>query len=219
MPRLTPQPMAPETARFGTILHTERAARSLKESPPMEVFGSNYGMLRTLNLRSARIRRQSRNGQTKRGRPERSGPIGLPGNSDQRVRSTEGRNPCLRVLTLVVEVERELVGVRTQAEGVHLVLALVVDPGLDDLRREHVALEEERTVALQSLERLVERAGGLGNVLRLLGRHRIDVLVERLARVDLVLDAVEAGHQHRREGDVRVGGRVGAAELEALGLG
>src|SRR3954471_23037683 len=82
MPRPTPHPMAPDTARFGTILHTERAARSVKESPPMEVFCSDYGMLRTLNLRSARIRRQSRNGQSKRGRPERSDPVGLPGGPD-----------------------------------------------------------------------------------------------------------------------------------------
>src|SRR3954470_3893547 len=114
MPRLTPQPMAPETARFGTILHTERAARSLKESPPMEVFCSNYGMLRTLNLRSARIRRQSRNGQSKRGRPERSGPIGLPGGSDPTGPVYRGSEPVCGVLSLVVEVERELVGVRTE---------------------------------------------------------------------------------------------------------
>ena len=71
---------------------------------------------------------------------------------------------------------------------------------------------------LEALERLVQRAGQLGNVLQLLGRHAVDVLVERLARVDLVLDAVEAGHEHGREGEVAVAGRVRRAELDALGL-
>ena len=34
----------------------------------------------------------------------------------------------------------------------------------------------------------------------------------------LLLDAVEAGHQHRGEGEVRVAGRVRRAELDALRL-
>src|SRR4029077_780047 len=92
---------------------------------------------------------------------------------------------------LVVEVEGELVRVRAQPEGVHLVLALVVDPGRDDVRGEHVPLEQEGVVTLERLTRLVERAGRLRDVLRHLGRHGVDVLVERLARVDLVLDAVK----------------------------
>ncbi len=52
-----------------------------------------------------------------------------------------------------------------------------------------------------------------------LGRQVVDVLVQRLARVDLVLDAVEARHQHGGEGEVAVAGRVRGAELDALGLG
>jgi len=82
---------------------------------------------------------------------------------------------------LVIEVQRELVRVRTQPKRVDLVLTLVVDPGLDDLRRENVALEEEGVVALEGLERLVERARRLRHILELLGSERIDVLVERLA--------------------------------------
>ena len=38
-------------------------------------------------------------------------------------------------------------------------------------------------------------------------------------RLALVLDAIEAGHHHRGEREIGVGRRVGAAELEALGLG
>ena len=37
--------------------------------------------------------------------------------------------------------------------------------------------------------------------------------------MDLVLDAVETGHQHRGEAEIRVGSRIGEADLDALGLG
>src|SRR4051794_21005768 len=54
--RLPPQPMAPERARLGKIRHTERAARSLKESPPMRF----CGLPRLSHLRPDAVSRQSR---------------------------------------------------------------------------------------------------------------------------------------------------------------
>jgi len=56
----------------------------------------------------------------------------------------------------------------------------------------NIAFEEERVVTLERLERLARAPGVLGTSLAL-GSQRVDVLVERLARVDLVLDAIEAG--------------------------
>src|SRR5690606_8187648 len=50
-----------------------------------------------------------------------------------------------------VEVERELVRMRSQAHGVDLVLALVLDPRLHDVLGEDVALEEELVVPLEVL--------------------------------------------------------------------
>ena len=44
------------------------------------------------------------------------------------------------------------------------------------------------------------------------------VLVDRRTRIELVLDAVEAGHQHRGEAEIRIGERIGEADLDALGL-
>ena len=73
-------------------------------------------------------------------------------------------------------------------------------------------------VGLERGERLVERARHLRHLGQLLRRQVVEVLVDRVRRLDPVLHAVEAGHQHRREGQVRVARRVGAAELEALGL-
>ena len=59
-----------------------------------------------------------------------------------------------------------------------------------------------------------ERPGHLGDVAAVLLE---EVEVGRLAGVELLLDAVDPRHQHRREGEVRVRGRVRAAELDALG--
>ena len=59
-----------------------------------------------------------------------------------------------------------------------------------------------------SASRRVEdgREGGrdLRDARVLLGGELVEVLVDRLGRLDLVLDAVEARHQQRREGQVRV---------------
>jgi hypothetical protein len=59
----------------------------------------------------------------------------------------------------------------------------------------------------------------LGTFGQFFRRQVVDVLVQRIARIDLVLDAVDHRHQHRREGQVRIAARVGAAELDPLGLG
>src|SRR5699024_2417097 len=47
----------------------------------------------------------------------------------------------------------------------------------------------------------------------------VEVLVYRVARLDAVLDAVQAGQQLRRGTEVRVARRVRGTELDALGRG
>ncbi len=68
-----------------------------------------------------------------------------------------------------VEVELELVRVRTQLERRDLVLALVVDPRLDQVRREDVALEEELVVGLEAVQHGAEGGRDLGHARVLLG--------------------------------------------------
>src|SRR5689334_10424729 len=53
-----------------------------------------------------------------------------------------------------VEVQRELVGVRPQADRIDLLLALVPDPRADHVAGEHVALQQELVVLLQVVQRL-----------------------------------------------------------------
>ncbi len=70
----------------------------------------------------------------------------------------------------------------------------------------------------QAVQGLFQRPRRCGHACSSSGQV-VDVLVQRLARIDLVLDAVDRRHQHGREGEVRIAGRIGAAELEPLGLG
>src|SRR5690348_4690259 len=78
---------------------------------------------------------------------------------------SSGRAPRMvtrgRLATNVVVLEEELGRVRAQPDDVHLVLALPVDPGADQLLVEHPALRQEGVVGLERVERLTERARNL----------------------------------------------------------
>ncbi len=87
--------------------------------------------------------------------------------------------------------------------------ALELEPGIDDVLREHAAALQEFLVRLQRVERLLERARGVLHVLALGRVELVDVDVHRSGRLDLVLHAVEAGHEARREREVRVARRIG----------
>src|SRR5712671_4132477 len=91
---------------------------------------------------------------------------------------------------LNVVVQSELERMRTQADRVHFLLALVLDVGLDQLFGEDIALEHEGMVLLQAVERFIERARHGWNLRQLLRPEVVDVLIERLTWIDLVLDAV-----------------------------
>ncbi len=119
---------------------------------------------------------------------------------------------------LQVEVEEEFVRHGAQVHRCQLALALVGDPGLDTVLGEHVALEKEFMVTFQGVEPLAQRARGAPDLLGFLGLEVIQVLVDRFARVDLVLDAIQSGHEHGGEGEVGVAGRIRAAELDSLRL-
>ena len=73
---------------------------------------------------------------------------------------------------------------RTQPHGIHLLGALVSDPGFDDIGREDVAFEQKRVIRLQGIERLFQRGRGGGNVRQLFRRQLVNVLVQRLVRID-----------------------------------
>src|SRR3990167_5894184 len=69
--------------------------------------------------------------------------------------SPRKRAGCLRV-----KIEVEFVRMRPQADLVDL-LPLEFHPHVDDVFGEHAALEQELVVALERVERLIERPGHL----------------------------------------------------------
>src|SRR5690349_11557173 len=68
------------------------------------------------------------------------------------------RGPWSEWCELNVRVEHELPRVGPEGDRVDLLLALVVDPGLDHIRGEDAAFEQERVVLLQRVQRLRQRA-------------------------------------------------------------
>ncbi|MNC91223.1 hypothetical protein D3C83_74410 [compost metagenome] len=55
-------------------------------------------------------------------------------------------------------------------------------------------------------------------LLRNLRRQVVEVLVDRVTGMDLVLNAVETGHQHRGEAEIRIAHRVRKAHFDAAPL-
>src|SRR5208337_786629 len=83
---------------------------------------------------------------------------------------------------------------------------------------EDVALEQELVVAGERVESALQRTGHGRDLRQLLRTEIVDVLVERLTGIDLALDAVDSGHQHGGEPEIRIAARIRWAELYALGL-
>ena len=85
--------------------------------------------------------------------------------------------------SLDVVVHRELVRMRPHTQGVDLVLPLVPNPLPNHVLGEDVAAEQVLVVGFQGVDRLLQRAGRLGDLGEFLGPEVVDVLVERFARI------------------------------------
>ncbi|EDM72004.1 hypothetical protein RAZWK3B_17838 [Roseobacter sp. AzwK-3b] len=96
---------------------------------------------------------------------------------------------------------------------------LEVDIAVDLVLGEDVTGQQEGMVGLQGFERFAQAAADGGDAFEFLGGQIVEVLVHGFARIDLVLDAVEAGHQQGREAQIGVGRRIGEAGFDALCLG
>ncbi len=105
---------------------------------------------------------------------------------------------------------------RSQAQHVHVVDALPIDVGFDQVVREDIALEQKLVVRFQMIEHFAERPGHLFH-----GGSFVfeEIDVHGFSGLDLVLDAVEAGHQHGGKRQVGVRRGIGAAVLDAHGTG
>ncbi|RMR21496.1 hypothetical protein ALP89_05683 [Pseudomonas syringae pv. persicae] len=86
--------------------------------------------------------------------------------------------------------------------------AFQCDVSVDEVVAEYAAFGQERTALVQFFQRFFQAAANLWDLFGLFRRQVIQVFVSCVARVDLVLDAVQASHQQSREGQVRVGCRI-----------
>ncbi|EAT07975.1 hypothetical protein SKA58_08424 [Sphingomonas sp. SKA58] len=93
------------------------------------------------------------------------------------------------------------------------------DIGFDLILGEDIALEQEFVIGFQAGQRLAQRCADGWHLAQLFWRQVIEILVHRGARMEFVLDTVEARHQQRGVAQIRVRHRVGEAELHALSLG
>ncbi len=110
----------------------------------------------------------------------------------------------------------KLVRMGAQPDGINLLFSLVVQPGFDHVASEHIAAQQEGVIAFERIKRLVQRSGRRFHRLRLGGRQVIKILVDRAAWIDTVRNAVEAGHQHRGEGQIGIARRIRRTKLNAL---
>jgi len=118
---------------------------------------------------------------------------------------------------LHVVIKEEFVGMRAQAQGIML-LAFGGDPHIQEVLGKDISFEEEGMVPFEEIQRLAEAAGDVRDFFQLFGRQLVDVLVERFAWVDFVLDAIQARQQHGGKGDIGIGGWIRRAILDAFAL-
>ncbi|EBA09822.1 hypothetical protein SSE37_08438 [Sagittula stellata E-37] len=108
---------------------------------------------------------------------------------------------------------------RVRRHFVHFQLFhLQLDVAFDLVLGEHVTGQQEVHVGFQFSQGFAQRAADGRDVGQFFRRQVIEVLVHGFARMDLVGDPVEAGHQQGREAQVGVRRRVGEAGFDALCL-
>src|SRR5881397_3902757 len=120
-----------------------------------------------------------------------------------------------RPLDSGVHVPIELVR-RGPERGLQVLVELQLLVLLEEVLREDRL--QEHVVRLQMFDRFLQGAGQLADavLLALTRAEMVQVLVHRIAGVDLPLDAVQAGAQHRGEGEVRVASRVRCPVFDPL---
>jgi len=91
------------------------------------------------------VGRKTYGGLSRAGR--RSAPAGRILSSEKESSPLKGRPLSLR--PLYVEIEKKLVGVRSELDGIDFVCGLVADPHVNDVRGKHIPLQQKIMVVFQ----------------------------------------------------------------------
>src|SRR5215208_5785667 len=92
---------------------------------------------------------------------------------------------------LDVVIKMKFVRMRAQRDGIDLLVPLVAEPRFNDIPGEDIAAQQKRMIGFERVEGLLQRAGRRLHPFRLGGRQVVEVLVDRLARIDAILDSVK----------------------------
>ena len=104
---------------------------------------------------------------------------------------------------------------RTEPEGV-VFLLFHLDPVGDEVGVEDVAFEQKRVIGFERLDRAAQRIGNARHLREFFRRQFVEVLVERIAGIDAVLDSIEAGEKSAEKAMIGIRRRIRRAELDAL---
>ena len=96
---------------------------------------------------------------------------------------------------------------------------LQVDVGINEAVGEHTTLGQESTVVVQIVQGLVQAVAHGGDLRVFFWRQVVEILGGGFARMDLVLHAIKARHQHGTEAQIRIAQRIGETALDASALG
>ena len=93
---------------------------------------------------------------------------------------------------LNIVVESELPRMGPQINGLHFVFHFVGDPVFDDVRCKHITLQQIVMIGLKCPQDFPQGTRRLRHLGQFFRRQIVNVLVQGLARIDLVLDTVDA---------------------------
>lgn len=123
----------------------------------------------------------------------------------------------IRTSSLQVVVAFELCGMGDGGHG-NAFFAFGCDESFDELLREDIAHGEVVMILLQSVQSFIQRIWQMPELGFLLFRKVVEVHVvwapAILVRIDLVLNAIQPGHQERSVAKIRITGRVRVAEFK-----
>ncbi len=120
---------------------------------------------------------------------------------------------------LKIVVEIKLVRGRALLHRDDFAIVFVLEPRVDHIFGEDITSEQELMVFAEIDQSFVERFWRAWDLGRFFGRESVDVLIERIARVDFVHHTIKTSHQHGGERQVRFEDASGVRYSMRLALG
>jgi hypothetical protein len=116
---------------------------------------------------------------------------------------------------LDIEIHKEFVWMRAYAQRIVL-LRFHFNPVVKEVFVKHITLEEELVIGFQRFESAEQRIGHARDFGKFFWGQFVQILVERITRIDAVLDTVESCEQQSCIRQIRIGRGVRCPEFGSL---